>query len=235
MESRRNNTWPCPDVPCNLDEVHKFVAQVKSVSATETAFRGTRYVLSVFDVKGETPSVQELYKVLYDTKLIADALDLELFHPSIPWSTNVKDGLGLLSEFLELDAEDHNDWHGMQIAQATRTRYVEPLGRKLPQEKNNQGREAEMYRSDPQQTDPESSPSLRSCQLGNHRDRHHLQEALVFIHGNWGLTTSCPAGIECKLHRLLFVPDIPEQAFRHWRIYVDGSCQFPSRPRIVPH
>lgn len=75
---------------------------------------------------------------MFPQGLLAQLVNLDILHTSIPWTSKIIAGCELLVDYLCIKAEDVDDPDGVRLAEAFKKRYIVPLKKKLPQEKEHQ-------------------------------------------------------------------------------------------------
>ena len=137
-ESRKINVWPCPRTSGIVPE--SFVAYVKRMTkapgSAGIALQGVEYFFSTFELPSSPPPILTLYKELVAQGLITQAMGLELWDASIPWTCKMISGMTLFADWLGIHAEDLSDEKGMQVANSLAKRHLLPLKKQLPSAKD---------------------------------------------------------------------------------------------------
>lgn len=146
---RKNISWP--GRPGKLDsewiemaDLYRYFRRVcKKEGTYHQAVRGSRYFFSLFsfaeDPQSPPPSTKLdlviVFTALYKRKLIADVMDLDVFHPSVSWSRYMYEALCKMVNYIFLAAEDKDDKDGMSATTSCKIRYLTPLKDKLKEQK----------------------------------------------------------------------------------------------------
>ena len=138
---RRRFTWPCKlqDHSVVLTEVERHVRHAtKKKGIADAYIGGIKQFFSIFECPADRNDPVDVFQALYRDKLISDAMDLDLLHPSLTSTRRITDGLNVLIDFVVLVADDTDNAAVAKSANACKVRFIKPLRKKLADEKENQ-------------------------------------------------------------------------------------------------
>jgi hypothetical protein len=136
-EARKVYVWPLPKKSGILPPA--LISYMKSrCNNSKTAWcaeQGVDYFFCAFKIDGPELPILTVYKELVAQGLISQAMTLELWDASIPWTSKMNAGMTIFGDWLGIHAEDLGDEKGIALAASLGNRYLKPLMKQLPKAK----------------------------------------------------------------------------------------------------
>ena len=110
-------------------------SRCKNPKTARMAMQGVDYFFCVFEIDDPEVPILTIYKELVAKGLISNAMTLDLWDASIPWTSKMVAGMTLFGDWLGIHAEDLNDDRGATLAGSLLRRYLKPLSAQLPKAK----------------------------------------------------------------------------------------------------
>ena len=132
-ETRKVYVWPLPK-KCGIlpPALKAYITQrTRSTRTARMDIQGVDYFFSAFNIEDTTLPILDIYKELVAQGLISQAMTLELWDDSIPWTAKMVSGMILFADWLGIHAEDLGDDRGTLLAASLTKRHLKPLQEQL--------------------------------------------------------------------------------------------------------
>jgi hypothetical protein len=136
-ESRKVYAWPLPKKSGILPPalISYIGSRCNSLKTARLAVQGVEYFFCAFKIDSPDLPILTIYKGLVAQGLISQAMTLELWDSSIPWTSKMVAGVTIFGDWLGTHAEDLGDERGTTLAASLGNRYLKPLMKQLPKAK----------------------------------------------------------------------------------------------------